>query len=429
MTVVPARLAFGSRGVLVGWKSPLGAAWAQFSSPLALKPTDCRLLGSFGRSARVAWWGDRPVALTRGEATPRALEVPEARILEVAGGGDLWTAWVSDRVMLRKGSEGAKDVAPAGTLKALRVVPLSGGALVVGFGEGSLRVIRSGPTSVAYQHPIEAPIRAIDACRAGGRAVVAFEDQRGVHLAVLDAQGRMRERPYLLADYARDPAVLWVESTFALATRDDDGVSVRLGGDAPVLHWPSVSGPFALARWRQRIVLVQVALDGDGARVRFRMAKPDGSERDEHEVDCAPQEAGLRRRQLAVRELLLALPTMLRTSGYRGAALPNVGPSGCDAEYVDGGTTIHIRAHLSEKGPIRLALSLGAPPRPYEPSLWSRFRRPEVPPAIVEHLSEGEEVVRFEEEGGVWLDVKVAELPAPARLAAWIRAIREFHER
>lgn len=333
----PVALSLASRAALEpDWSLHLGDG----SPPLPVLP---RLVDHAGQA--VALYRDAQGvhlrALPAGEAVPVAAE---ARALALASAHDRLLSAVVDRKGLHlrwHAGVAEAEEEPVIAVRRADLLPLveavSVGARWMVFyapsGEAALGVVRweeAGIREVRY--PLRAPVTALHAATTGRRSAVAMGyDDETVELAVLDAEGNMRERPHVAmrepGAALTTPRIFWSGRGFGLTAVDHgrDRVLVRPSGEGVgtlPLEVRDVEGPYVAHFGAGELLLASIEADGDDAALVLRRCERDGGGAQTHRLAVAPPDTALRGRALAARRHGEEARAHLAAALYRDGVTP-----------------------------------------------------------------------------------------------------------
>lgn len=391
---VPCAIALGARGLGVAWAGAHGAAVARLRRPRALAAERARHVGHGppvgDRPPGLAWHGERLVtSFVQPDAASLAVGL-DSRPVRVADDATAvahalarGVAHVAcaDAEGLQVGQvelgRGALAVAPwrvsrrrdAGT--ALAVVAGERGAPLVLYAlsdEEALGVAHaSGIRPRDVRHRLPAPCRSVHALRVGTTTAVAlgYGGDR-VDVALLDAEGGMRERPHRVlrvpGSRLLSPQVLWLDDRFAVAAVDEAAEALVITalheGDGTRMSFERFGAPSAVAYYGRMLVLARLRTDGERATLALRLADRRGESVRHSEVDVTPEDTEELRRHRRARETLLRMRTA-SSGGYRGGGRAvRLDPDGLGLSAHDEGAVSRLR--VTPKGDeMRIVLRVG----------------------------------------------------------------------
>lgn len=497
------------RDLLVGWRAPWGPSLARVRRGSATHDAESLVLGAPGASAdppvlvgvgerlgcawidaEGAWAGLLSPHLesvglafegnTRGSDdlahASRVVLSPVARAVAAthAEEGHAWLA-VADGSGIRGGALRESGLAALGdepwvrrqggtprmALAEVRGAPL---LVVVYPGERELLVVRQDAgRAVVVTHRHERALLDLAIATAGSRVGLALveEGRTRVAVAILDAAGRLTERPNVLVDrYAGDAvvssvggaSVVWIDDAFHLVVHDEGSRAAHVlpfagGGSARPIG--RVLGAPATRFVAPRLELVSAETDDDEGALSIVRVRPDGSEAVPLEVRLAPpprvaEERGSARAALCCTEVAR---TIAGTS-YRGAEIvaePRAGGACIALERTH--QTLSIRfvgdrrfaVTLETRGEegqplapppgslarlaawVRQGLSSSARSAAAREATWARAMAAELAGSIPVHDAR----VQAASATGAVLEVELAAVPRPEVVERWTSRVRE----
>ncbi|MAQ14426.1 MAG: hypothetical protein CMN30_06480 [Sandaracinus sp.] len=425
-------------GVLVGWTRGGWPSWTRLRSPRALEPDWTRTLGS-GLHAdprcAVTWWGaGAPVALHGDLDGVRLVRGPDEHgrgALRAHLPGTAPWAFVpaSDglHVVTHRadgvfaGTLGAEafteheaPVSPRRDVVALALHRVDPGYLLVLGLERALEVQRLDDAFrplAAVRHPLRAPLAGLASAAVPGTVALAlhYRGRPGADAALLDRDGRMRERPHPVLDEALlDVSTHWDEHGFRVSGRREDGAlrSRRLkAGYAPQTLMEGVDAPYAITHVYGQTLVATVQLD----ELTLRVREGDGLVRPAT-VRVRPDDLERTRRIEAARAIGARWERLRTRGGYRGdGGAMRWDPQTLESLFPATDSSRGLRVRF-EVDPPRLVLVLGEPGMAAPDASWARLL------AWVKHRLTPTGRARFAAALATLEQVIGAELPAGARL-------------
>jgi len=353
------------RGVAVAWNDAYGPAVAVLSSPTAVRATGATHLPAGSAAggeppSLCAWrlgvaaaWVDREAAMLALIDAGGGLHAPPlavhhgARATSVGQAGELLAvasvdesgivvSWVDVRehpqVVETRRTVEATDVGGQ-----LCVLPADHGVLVVYLTGGGNRLgvahVDADREHVPrdVKHPLRGSVATMRAASVRGLRALAlsYESEQGgrVDLALLDASGRVRERPH--AVISRTGARLahahpvWIETGFVVAAIDE------VAGELHIASVPEERGVTACVRadpgptrmdfWQRRLVVTRLLATGDRLALAVRSLDDHGTQDGTSHVDVSPPDTAQLAGRRRSRQVLDAVQARLTGRGYRDA--------------------------------------------------------------------------------------------------------------
>ncbi len=349
------RIAMRIEGLLVGWTSALGSAWAYLRDLRALRPEWSLGLGEETyASTPVPLWthaGPRVVSCDGGVLTVGAIEAgradQEVRMTRlvvaesvhvfdaVTDGRFLWIGAVREgalsayRVHVESSAVAALEVDDQADVTQLAVAALDGGvALLHGMVDARLGVLcvdRDMNLARSVRHPLSAPLRHLAAFGARDVALALLCDPGQLDIALLGIDGRLKERPHRAIEGVLDqrPEVVWMDDGFAVFGQTEAGL-VWKRFDRPNTGIVEGARAGAAAHFHGTLVGAQMRSEGIEDRLTLSMQEVSGRGGQVHTLGLAPGEFRVRQRREDAAAILGRLVAMFDRTSYRETALHGV---------------------------------------------------------------------------------------------------------
>jgi len=437
--------AFSTRGIVVGWNGPYGPAWAGLESVRSLEPRWSRHLGAAvspsAAPPSVAWVSGGPavVYLQPSGAWARHgeldhLVLPGARIatLGVLGGRPLVAGATDEGLFVLEDEDERIRITERRDVRSLAVVtPGSEAFVVYALSDGILGVYAVGERR-DIRHALRGPATDLEALSIGMNAALVLRVEDRLQVAMLAADGSMRERPHTILRRSSlgSAGVAWVQRRFVAAVGDGDRVRVMELDGKGLLDIEVAPGDFALGHVGRVFCAVQVDAD---ARLSLHAHYSDETTAS-GEVEATPEDAEARSRLIAARDAIEALRTHMAGEGYRDRGVHGrVDPRALRAELHDDVGIVAVQLAVEEEAEVQLVASNDGTLPPMPGSLvrlvgWVRRRLGRDPLAdeVAALVGEGVEVAEaWRVADAIVVRLRCASVPSARQLLGWARSLRE----